>query len=186
MPDTSPEPPVVLAYLGLGGNLGDVRQSFTDALHALDDASSGTIRCSRLYSTSPWGIEAQPDFLNMVVELPWASTASDLIKLTQQVERSSGRIRAAEHRWGPRPLDIDILIFADLKLDGGLLTVPHPRLHERLFVLTPLLDLLPPATQLPRYELSLGELHNSCSDTGEIHPLSDGPWDEWRETQSPT
>lgn len=186
MPERTPESTPAHVYLGLGGNIGDVRQSFGKALRSLKEAVAGELRCSRLYSSSPWGLKEQPSYLNMAVELPFESTPRDLLKLVQRIEFESGRIRAAEERWGPRPLDIDILLFRDMRLDGGLLSIPHPRLHERNFVLTPLLDLLPPETIIPGYNQSLGDLSVSCPDDGELHPLSDGPWDEWRARISPT
>ncbi len=186
MPAHASETTPALAYLGLGGNIGDVKKSFSRALQTLNDSAASLCRCSRLYTTSPWGIVDQPTFLNMAVEIGWNDTAHELFALIEKIEQRSGRVRDAENRWGPRSLDIDILLLGDLQVDDEQLSIPHPRMHERNFVLVPLLDLLPRQTIIPSYQRSLGELHDQCSDTGDIRPLSEGPWDEWRETNSPT
>ncbi|MCB2211921.1 2-amino-4-hydroxy-6-hydroxymethyldihydropteridine diphosphokinase [bacterium] len=141
------------------------------------------IRCSRLYSSSPWGVSDQPDFLNMAISFPWAGTVESLFDLIRRIERDAGRHRPDETRWGPRRLDIDILVFGEQRIEQEALTVPHPRLHERRFVLQPLLDLLPGETVLPGYQQNLTELLTACSDDGELRALGDQPWTEWRETE---
>ncbi len=174
------------AYLGLGGNIGDVKRAFSKALRLINQNSFGPVKCSRLYLSSAWGVTEQPDFLNMAVEISWNENARQLLKMTQRIENEVGRIKAVERLWGPRPIDIDILFMTDLNLSGAVLTVPHPHLHERLFTLRPLLDLLPGDTIIPRYNQTLKRLLETCTDEGEIGTLSEGPWDEWRETELPT
>ncbi len=141
------------------------------------------IRTSRLYTSSPWGVPDQPDFLNMAVAFPWTGSVESLFNLIRWIERDAGRHRPDETRWGPRRLDIDILVFGEQRIEQEALTVPHPRLHERRFVLLPLLDLLPGETILPGYQANLNELLAVCPDQGEVHALGEQPWYEWRETQ---
>jgi 2-amino-4-hydroxy-6-hydroxymethyldihydropteridine diphosphokinase len=95
------------------------------------------------YATPPWGVEDQPTFVNCCVAVDTDLTPRDLLTRVQTVEQALGRRRAQERRWGPRPIDIDILSYDDLILDGGDLTLPHPRLFERAFVLVPLAEIVP-------------------------------------------
>lgn len=176
--DPMPEPQPV--HLSMGGNIGDVREAFRLALRALDRGVSGELWVSRLYRAAPWGDTNQPEYLNLVVELTWNLDPNTLLGWTRRLENEAGRVRAAEKRWGPRPLDIDILLAGSIVRDGALLSLPHPRLHERRFVLLPLLDLLPAEYSVPRYEKTLGELLANCPDDSAVEPISDGPWDDWR------
>jgi 2-amino-4-hydroxy-6-hydroxymethyldihydropteridine diphosphokinase len=103
-------------------------------------------RCSRVWETDPVGGPPQPDFLNVVLRVEVDLTPHDLLAACQRVEAALGRVR--DVRWGPRTIDIDVLLFDALVIDDDDLTVPHPRMHERAFVLMPLLD-VDPDTTLP-------------------------------------
>ncbi|MBA3764302.1 MAG: 2-amino-4-hydroxy-6-hydroxymethyldihydropteridine diphosphokinase [Actinobacteria bacterium] len=131
-----------MAYLGLGSNLGDRLDSLQRAVDLLGDEAGITLtRCSRVWETDPVGGPPQPDFLNVVVRAQVDLLPLDLLAACQRVEAALGRVR--EVRWGPRTVDIDVLLIADRAIDEPELVVPHPRLHERAFVLMPLLELEP-------------------------------------------
>ena len=148
----------VRAFVGLGGNIGDVAEAFASALARMD-ALPGTqlLRASRRYRTPAWGLAAQPDFLNAVAMLETRLPARDLLGRLFEIERAHGRDRAGETRWGPRTLDLDLLLYGDAVIDEPGLRVPHPHLHERAFALRPLLEIAPrvsipghgPARDLP-------------------------------------
>ncbi|TWG93822.1 2-amino-4-hydroxy-6-hydroxymethyldihydropteridine diphosphokinase [Mesorhizobium sp. J18] len=129
-------------FLGLGGNIGDPARAMADALQALD-ATLGTsvAAVSSLHRTPPWGKVDQPDFLNIVAEIRTDLRPHALLQLCLDIERSQRRIR--RERWGPRTIDIDILIYDDLNISEEGLEIPHPRMAERAFVLVPLAEIAP-------------------------------------------
>src|ERR1700676_1539513 len=132
------------ALLALGGNVGQVRETFDRALAMLSDGTRLRLKArSSDYATPPWGVEDQPPFVNRCVAVETDLTPRDLLARVQAVELALGRLRAQERRWGPRPIDIDILAYDDVTLDGADLTLPHPRLFERAFVLVPLAEIAP-------------------------------------------
>ncbi|HUU54915.1 MAG TPA: 2-amino-4-hydroxy-6-hydroxymethyldihydropteridine diphosphokinase [Armatimonadota bacterium] len=134
-------PPV---YLGLGTNLGDREQNLRDAISRLKAAPGvNFLRQSRVYQTEPMHIADQPEFLNMVVEIgvPDDMSPRDLLTLVKQIETDVGRQR--RQRWGPREIDIDILLFGEQHIVEGDFEVPHPRMWERAFVMAPLAELAP-------------------------------------------
>jgi 2-amino-4-hydroxy-6-hydroxymethyldihydropteridine diphosphokinase len=132
------------ALLALGGNLGPVRDTFDHALSLLSDGDDLRVTAqSSDYATPPWGIEDQPPFVNRCVAVETTLTPQALLGRAHAIERTLGRDRAGERRWGPRPIDIDILSYDDLILDSATLTLPHPRLLERAFVLVPLAEIAP-------------------------------------------
>jgi len=130
-------------FLGFGGNLGNPLSNFRLAREELaKHPQISVILCSPLYQTPPvGGPEGQPDFLNSVVEIRTGLLPLELLQLCRQIEDCAGRVR--DLHWGPRTLDIDLLLIDDLVLDVPHLTLPHPRLHQRHFVLLPLNDLAP-------------------------------------------
>jgi 2-amino-4-hydroxy-6-hydroxymethyldihydropteridine diphosphokinase len=135
---------LVEALLALGGNLGQVRQTFDRALAMLCDGTRLRLKArSSDYETPPWGVEDQPAFVNLCVAIETDLTPLELLARVQAVEHALGRKRAQERRWGPRPIDIDILAYDDITLDEPALTLPHPRLFERAFVLVPLAEIVP-------------------------------------------
>ncbi len=127
------------AYLSLGTNVGDRRSVLTRAIPLVVEDDG--YRLSRVYETEPVGGVVQDDFWNMVVELTTSATAHELLERARRAETSAGRTR--EVRWGPRTLDVDVLLVGEERLDDPDLTVPHPRLYERAFVLVPLAELAP-------------------------------------------
>ncbi|MFC5385489.1 2-amino-4-hydroxy-6-hydroxymethyldihydropteridine diphosphokinase [Aquamicrobium segne] len=129
-------------FLSLGGNLGDPEQSMAAALVALDaHASVQVVNVSSLYRTRPWGRLDQPDFLNAAAELSTVLQPLPFLKLCLETERKLKRVR--QERWGPRLIDIDILMFDDCIIQEAGLEIPHPRMLERAFVLAPLAELAP-------------------------------------------
>jgi 2-amino-4-hydroxy-6-hydroxymethyldihydropteridine diphosphokinase len=130
---------VTRAYLGLGSNLGDRLENLRRAVTLLEERGIPVLRSSRVYETVPVGGPEQPDYLNAVIEVEATGTARDLLQAAVGVEDAMGRVR--EERWGPRVIDVDVLTFDREELDEPGLQVPHPRMHERAFVLIPLLEL---------------------------------------------
>ena len=130
-------------YLALGSNLADPLhqvQSALDALAAIPQ--SRLIACSSLYRTPPYGPPDQPDYLNAAVALDTELSPEALLDHTQRIELEQGRVRK-DHRWGPRTLDLDIMLFGDLTLATTRLTVPHYDMHNRAFMLLPLREIAP-------------------------------------------
>lgn len=136
--------PTVVAAVGLGGNVGDVAATLHEALHALDALpDTRLLRASRLYRTPAWGNTEQPDFVNAAALLQTQLDVRDLLDALLEVERRFGRDRAQGERWGPRTLDLDLLLYGDATIDEPGLRVPHPYLHERAFALLPLAEIAP-------------------------------------------
>ncbi len=134
---------MIRAYIGLGSNLNDPVQQVQAALAALSDLpETRCVRHSSLYRSAPLGQSDQPDYINAVAMLDTRLSARQLLTELQAMEHIHGRVRGAE-RWGPRPLDLDMLLYGDLQLESEELTVPHPRLAERSFVLYPLCEIAP-------------------------------------------
>lgn len=132
------------AYLGLGGNLGDPAAAMAAALRALDaDPDISVDAVSSLYRTPPWGVIEQPDFLNAVAAVDTRLSARQLLARCLDVEKGLKRVRG--RRWGPRIIDIDILLYEDLHIEEEGLEVPHPRMTSRAFVMVPLAEIAPQA-----------------------------------------
>ncbi|HHQ42371.1 MAG TPA: 2-amino-4-hydroxy-6-hydroxymethyldihydropteridine diphosphokinase, partial [Chromatiales bacterium] len=136
------------AYVGLGANLGDARASLRRALEALAALpASRLVAVSSLYRTRPHGPQDQPDFLNAVAALETALAPVELLARLQAIEAAAGRRRDGP-RWGPRTLDLDLLLHGAARLETPRLVLPHPRIAERPFVLVPLAE-LDPALEVP-------------------------------------
>ncbi|KAA2285566.1 2-amino-4-hydroxy-6-hydroxymethyldihydropteridine diphosphokinase [Arenimonas fontis] len=132
------------AWVALGGNVGDVGTTFAEAVRAMDALPmTGVLRRSSVYRTPPWGDPGQPSFLNAAVELRTRLPPAALLAHLLDIERRFGRDRSAERRWGPRTLDLDLLMQGDRPVELPGLSLPHPRLHERAFVLVPLAEIAP-------------------------------------------
>jgi 2-amino-4-hydroxy-6-hydroxymethyldihydropteridine diphosphokinase len=127
---------VIRAYVGLGSNLGDREQTIRQAA-----ARIGATRLSEIRETEPWGYADQPHFLNAVAEVETELGPRELLDFLLDVERDLGRERGSGQRYGPRTIDLDLLLYGEEAIDEPGLTVPHPRLHERGFVLEPLVEL---------------------------------------------
>jgi 2-amino-4-hydroxy-6-hydroxymethyldihydropteridine diphosphokinase len=132
------------ALIALGGNVGDARATVDRAVAAFCDGDVVRLLArSSDYRTPPWGVEDQPPFVNACIAVATSLGPRDLLARALEVERAFGRDRAGERRWGPRPLDIDLIAYDDVTLDGPDLILPHPRLFERAFVLVPLVEIAP-------------------------------------------
>jgi 2-amino-4-hydroxy-6-hydroxymethyldihydropteridine diphosphokinase len=128
--------------IALGGNVGEIRETFDRALKMLcDGGQARLIARSSDYVTPPWGVEDQPPFVNRCASIETSLTPHALLARAQEVERAFCRDRANERRWGPRTLDIDLIAYDDVALNDADLILPHPRLFERAFVLVPLAEI---------------------------------------------
>ncbi|MET0582607.1 MAG: 2-amino-4-hydroxy-6-hydroxymethyldihydropteridine diphosphokinase [Pseudoxanthomonas sp.] len=134
----------VIAYIGLGGNLGDAAATLRAAIDALAGLpQTRLLKASSLYRTPAWGLERQPDFINGAAMLETQLDARALLHALLGIERDFGRERETGPRWGPRTLDLDLLLYAGAVIAEPGLQVPHPHLHERAFALVPLLQIAP-------------------------------------------
>ncbi|TPQ31437.1 2-amino-4-hydroxy-6-hydroxymethyldihydropteridine diphosphokinase [Bradyrhizobium guangdongense] len=132
------------ALIALGGNVGDVRATFQKAIaHVCGMAQAALVARSSDYTTPPWGDEDQAPFINACIEIDTALDPHALLFVMQKVEQRFGRIRTKDRQWGPRTLDLDLIAYDDISLQKPDLTLPHPRLFERAFVLVPLAEIAP-------------------------------------------
>ena len=132
-------PAATIAYLGLGSNLGSRARNLSAARRRLRQRGSRILRQSRVIETEPWGELDQPRFLNQILEVEWNGTAHQLLATAKAVEREGGR--TPTRRWGPRVIDVDILLFGDERISERDLEVPHPGISARPFVLESLREL---------------------------------------------
>ena len=132
------------AVIALGGNVGDVRATFRKAItHICGMAQVALVARSSDYATPPWGNEQQARFINACIEIETSLDPHALLYTLQRIETKFSRDRAKETRWGPRTLDLDLIAYDDVTLQKAELTLPHPRLFERAFVLVPLAEIAP-------------------------------------------
>ena len=130
--------------IALGGNVGDVRATFEKAIASICGmAQAALLARSSDYATQPWADEQQPRFINACIEIETSLDPHALLFTLQKVEKKFGRDRASEIRWGPRTLDLDLIAYDDVSIQKPELTLPHPRLFERAFVLVPLAEIAP-------------------------------------------
>ena len=130
------------AFIALGGNVGDVRAAFDRAIAQLCDGGMVQLTArSSDYRTPPWGVTDQPAFINAVIAVSTALSPHALLARMQACEAALGRDRAHARHWGPRPIDLDLVAYDDVTLRDPDLTLPHPRLFERAFVLVPLAEI---------------------------------------------
>ncbi len=134
-------------FLGLGSNVGDSRKYLSDAIAKIGDNENINIqKVSSLYSTKPWGGIKQNDFLNAVISIKTKLDAFEILKTLKSIERVVGRKKSV--KWGPREIDIDILLFGDQKIESNLITIPHKELLNRDFFYIPILE-IDPFAELP-------------------------------------
>jgi 2-amino-4-hydroxy-6-hydroxymethyldihydropteridine diphosphokinase len=153
-------------FLGLGTNVGERRHNLEQAIAGLQEVMQITA-VSLLYETTAWGLVDQPDFYNACLSGITSHSPQALLAFTKQLEKEIGRTPTV--RWGPRLIDIDILLIDDLVLESGGLTIPHPGLPERAFVLIPLADIAPDVRH-PQLGQTIGELATAVNPTG-VHRL---------------
>ena len=162
------------AWLGLGSNLQNPVAQIKDALARLGVAEGIRIlKISSLYRTPPWGDDQQDDFINAVVQIESNLKPLSLLRVLQSIENAMGRQRNGR-RWGPRLIDIDLLLYADQQLQSEELEIPHPRMHERAFVLVPLCE-LDAAVEIPGHCVA-GDLLQQLDCSG-IFCLNNGERD---------
>ena len=160
-----------LAYIGIGSNLDDRTEHLRAAVRAIrSDSQIDLLQVSPVYESDAHVLPGQspaPDFLNAVVEIRTELNPQELLKSLLEVERKFGRVRGVD-RWLPRTIDIDILLFGDMSFSDDQLTVPHPRLSERRFVLEPLSDLDSGLYVPCPFDTTVAELLAACPDLGQI------------------
>jgi 2-amino-4-hydroxy-6-hydroxymethyldihydropteridine diphosphokinase len=154
-------------FLGLGSNLGDRSAALEEARRRLEGRGYSTTQRSSIWHTEPVGGPPQGWFLNAVLAGETSLGPEELLQACLETERDMGRVRA--ERNGPRLIDVDILLFEDTRREGSGLVIPHPRLHERLFVLAPLHEIAP-TLRHPVLGLTVAELVERCPDTSVVRP----------------
>jgi len=143
------------AYIGIGSNLGKRRENCLRAIELIKKKDILVIKKSSLYETEPWGVKDQPPFLNMSIEVETDLKPLELLSVLKDIERQEGREESV--RWSPRVIDLDILLYDDIVMKEERLTIPHPLLHERGFVLIPLHEIAPKVIH-PLFKLNVHEL----------------------------
>ncbi|MBI5739163.1 MAG: 2-amino-4-hydroxy-6-hydroxymethyldihydropteridine diphosphokinase [Nitrospirae bacterium] len=128
-------------YLGIGSNLGNREDNCERAIRLLTEHGTRITKRSSMLETEPWGVEEQPKFINMAVEAETSLGPEDLLRALKKIEEEVGRLPTS--RWGPRVIDLDILLYDDLTMKTGELEIPHPGISEREFVLKPLAEIAP-------------------------------------------
>ncbi len=165
--------PSIRTYLGVGGNIGDVQSAITQVFHAIQsDPGTRNVIASPVYKTSPWGMTDQPDFLNLVISFDWTKDIQELLSWINTLEAEAGRSRDPSCKWGPRTIDIDILLFGEEIINTASVTIPHARMHKRNFVLVPLSDLAPDLIP-PGWSVTILKALEQCEDDGEVERFDD-------------
>lgn len=163
------------AFLSLGSNEGDRLQHLRSAVGRLEAADVATSRTSPVYRTEAHTLdpqESQPDYFNVVIEVETERSPADLLALAKQIERKGGRDLSAQ-RWAPRPIDIDLLVVGRAVVRGKGLTLPHPRIGERRFVLQPWADIAPNLVVPAPFESTVSALLDRCADRAQLDRLCD-------------
>ncbi len=130
-----------IAYIGIGSNLGDREENCLHAIELLQKKGITVTKSSSLYETEPWGLKDQPYFINMAIEIETELEPKELLRKLKDTEREVGREESL--KWGPRIIDLDILLFDNIILNEDTLKIPHPLMHDRNFVLRPLCEIAP-------------------------------------------
>ena len=155
-------------YLILGSNLGDPESSLQTALDKINSELGRVVRISSVYVTEPWGLKDQPPFYNQVIEVETKLNPHDTLEKLLEIETSMGRIRGK--KWAERIIDIDILYFDDQIINHDNLSIPHPGIPDRRFVLVPLCELIPEMVH-PVFPETNADLLGSTSDTLEVQKI---------------
>lgn len=158
-----------IAYLCLGSNSGNRLQFIEQAISLLNLAENiKIIRSTALYETEPWGVKNQNWFLNIIVEIKTDLSPQDLLLKCMSIEKTLGRNRDKEQRWGERTIDIDIIFYNKDVVNTDMLTIPHPRMHQRAFVLVPLLELIPDFIH-PVLNKTISDLYDELDNVEEVY-----------------
>ncbi len=153
-----------IAFISIGSNLGDRVANCRTAVEFLK-VSARVLASSSLYETAPWGKADQPDFINQVVEIETELNPLELLARIETIETRMGRVKTGE-RWGPSPIDLDIIFYGNKIMDCNTLTIPHPLMSERAFVLVPLAEISPGFVH-PVLKKKVGELLTILDEHGE-------------------
>ena len=148
---------MAVVYLGIGSNIGNRIDNCATAISFLEENGLTITKRSEMYETMPWGVKDQPEFINMAVEVETDISPPELLSLIKKIEGDMGRQPAV--KWGPRVIDIDILLYGNERVSGAGLTIPHPLMHERDFVLRPLSEIAPDVMH-PVLNKTIKELFN--------------------------
>jgi 2-amino-4-hydroxy-6-hydroxymethyldihydropteridine diphosphokinase len=166
-----------MVSVGVGSTLGDSAAILQAAFVSLDELpDTRLLKASRLYRTPAWGLTSQPDFLNAVAMLDTTLTPQALLAALLRIERDAGRLRRADgsDRWGPRTLDLDLLLYADQVIEEPGLRVPHPHLHDRAFALLPLVEVAP-QVRIPGIGAACDSLARMATDDIQALPYTPPP-----------
>jgi 2-amino-4-hydroxy-6-hydroxymethyldihydropteridine diphosphokinase len=153
-------------YLGIGANLGDREKNVNEALELIKEHIGTVKKASSLYETEPWGFNSENDFLNMVAEVETKIKPSGLLGRILMIEAQMGRLRG-EKKYSSRLIDIDILLYGEKILEAKSLVIPHPKLHERRFVLVPLSEIVPDLIH-PKLGKTIKALLEGCQDKSRV------------------
>lgn len=157
------------AYLLIGGNIGDRVSYLQKALNEIKQKIGSIVAASSVYETAPWGNQQQSNFLNQAIQVTTNLDPNSLLKKILLIEQEMGRVRTIENQ--PRTIDIDILYFNDVKEDSPELTIPHPRIFSRKFVLIPMNEIAPDHID-PYHNKSIHQLLSACEDELEVNKFS--------------
>lgn len=149
--------------LSLGGNQGNVIQSFENAISLIEGEIGKLTKSSSLYQTSAWGVHNQPDFLNQVIEITTTLNPTECLNICMEIEKKLGRVRNKTNRWKERVIDIDILFYNEAIISLPDLEIPHPQIPYRKFILIPLMEIMPHFIH-PVLKKTIKFLSKSCVD----------------------
>lgn len=158
------------AVIALGGNIGDVKKILKNAIELIEKRIGSVTKQSSLYKTSAWGVNDQPDFINQVIVVKTEEEPETVLRECLAIEYDLGRRREFSKKWGQRLIDLDVLFYDNRIYNSEFLTLPHPLLQERNFVLYPLEEILPEYIH-PTHGKSISELKKICTDTLEVEKI---------------
>lgn len=158
------------AYLLTGGNLGDRKENLRNAVQLINEQCGTITNSSSIYETAAWGLTEQPAFLNQALEISTSLNARQLMRKILRIEKDMGRVR--KEKMGPRVVDIDIIFFDDEVHSIRFITIPHPEMQNRRFVLTPLTEIAP-QFEHPVLKKTIAQLLEECPDNSEVKKFSD-------------
>ncbi len=156
-------------YLGLGGNLGNKHNNFEKVLHIIEKVLGNITKASSIYESPPWGFESENNFWNQVLEIETELTPFELLSSTQEIEKQFGRKKSG-FKYESREMDIDILYYDDIFMESETLTIPHPKMELRKFVLVPLNEIAPDFKH-PLLRFTSFQMLENCKDTSIIFKL---------------
>ena len=156
-----------IVYLHTGSNVGNRQQQLEEAVKKIEIAVGKIVTVSSIYETSAWGNTDQADFLNQAVAVQTTLSPQQVLEQVLAIEHQMGRVRHADQRWQPRAIDIDILLFGELMVIEKNLTIPHPELHKRNFVLVPLMEIAPELLH-PVFQKAIEDIYFDCEDECDV------------------